>query len=200
MFRLLIVAIVSFGCFGCSTGSQKITQTPPPPYTEPVEYKIGVGDSLSISVWKSPEFTSTIPVRPDGKISIPLVGDVTASGKSSESLAKDIASKLTTYIRNPQVTVIVADAKSTEYLASIRITGAVTSPTSVVYKEGLTVLDLVLQAGGLTYRAAGNKATLYRKVNGKVEPFPVNINDILYKGNIETNYLLAPSDILTVPF
>jgi polysaccharide export outer membrane protein len=158
-----------------------------------------VGDNLSILVWKSPEFTTNVPVRPDGKISLPLVGDILALGKTPISLAEDVTVKLSTYVRSPQVTVTVVGVDSAQYLARVSITGAVNRPVSVAYKQGMTVLDLVLDAGGLTIYAQGNKAKLYRKVDGKVEAFPVNVDDIIKKGNIETNYNLAPTDILTIP-
>lgn len=172
---------------------------PSPLSDAPGEYKIGVSDILTVVVWKSPELSTEAPVRPDGRISVPLGGDVVASGKGVEELSADIATKLSAYVRNPVVTVMVKDPVSAEFARRVRVTGAVDLPQSIQHKEGMTVLDLVLLAGGLTEFAKGNGAKLYRTVDDKVEVYPVNLDDILKRGNIKTNYLLAPSDIITVP-
>ncbi len=198
MFRYVLVVVACAMVFGCSS-SQTINKQPVEWNAQTEEYKVGAGDSLSVLVWKSPEFSVSVPVRPDGFISVPLVGDVLAKGESAKSLADKIAVQLQKFVRNPQVTVTLLDTSSTEYQQRVRVTGAVSQPLSLQYKQGMTVLDLVLQAGGLTQYAQGNRAQLYRKVNDSVEVYPVNIEDILYDGNIKSNYLLAPSDILTIP-
>jgi len=198
MLRFILIVLASIYLTACSN-SQVITKIPTPNLEAPSEYKIGVSDILNVVVWKAPELSTEAPVRPDGRISVPLGGDIVASGNGVEELSADIATKLSAYVRNPVVTVMVRDPVSAEYARRIRITGAVELPQSALYKEGITVLDLVLLAGGLTEFAKGNSAKLYRTVNGKVEVYPVNLNDILKKGNIKTNYLLSPSDILTVP-
>lgn len=169
-----------------------------PPESEEV-YKIGVGDQLQINVWRNPELSMAVPVRPDGKISLPLVGDVSASGLSAEVLAENISKDLGSFIRNPQVTVVVTDPGSAEFQRRIRITGAVNGQLSMPYRDGMTVLDLVLEAGGITEFASGNATKLYRNVEGEVKIYPIRLGDILNKGRLETNYLLLPSDIVTVP-
>lgn len=196
--RALMLTVLSVYLFACSS-SQTVTKIPSLPSDAPSEYKIGVADILSVVVWKSPELSTESTVRPDGRISVPLGGDILAAGKGVEELSADIATKLSSYVRNPVVTVMVRNPVSAEYARRIRVTGAVELPQSVQYKEGMTVLDLVLLAGGLTEFAKGNGAKLYRNSGQKVDVYPVNINDILKKGNIQTNYLLAPSDILTIP-
>jgi len=163
------------------------------------EYKIGVGDQLSVNVWKSPELSLALAVRPDGKISLPLTGDIEASGLSAPALAATITEKLKTYIRNPQVTIIVTSAGSVDYLLRVRVTGAINNPISIAHKDGMTVLDLVLEAGGPNEFASLNRAKLYRRLEGEIKVYDVRLNDILNKGKLETNYLLAPSDIVTVP-
>lgn len=163
------------------------------------EYTIGVGDQLYIDVWKIPELTMAVPVRPDGNISLPLVGDIVAQGSSAEQLAKTITQDLEKYIRSPQVTVIVTNAVSVDYLLRVRVTGAVNNPRSIAHRDGMTVLDLVLEAGGPSIYAAGNGAKLYRKIDGVVKVYPVKLDDILNKGKLETNFTLYPSDIVTVP-
>lgn len=163
------------------------------------DYKIGVGDGIQIRVWKNPDLSVDVPVRPDGKVSAPLVGDIVAAGKTSEQLAAEIAKTLDSFVRNPQVTVIVADPASADYLSRVRVTGAVKSPQSLSHRQGMTVLDVVLQAGGVTPFAVADGALLYRQTKEGLKVYPVYLEQILEKGRLETNYKLAPSDIITVP-
>lgn len=162
-------------------------------------YRIGVGDELKIQVWRNEELSGQVPVRPDGKISSPLVGDVVAAGLNTQELAKTISDKLAAYVRNPEVTVIVTNPASADFLRRVRATGAVRSPLSVSYRQGMTVMDLVLQAGGLTEFAAPSNARLYRTVDGVTKIFAVRLDNILQKGDLTTNYVLYPSDVVTVP-
>jgi polysaccharide export outer membrane protein len=163
------------------------------------EYKIGVGDALSINVWRNPELSLNVPVRPDGKVSMPLIGDVPAADLTAEQLSKNITANLTTFIRNPQVTVIVANPSSSDFQRRVRITGAVSNPQSIPYREGMTVLDLVLLAGGPNQFASANRAKLYRKVGGELKVYPIKLDDLINDGDVATNYALQPSDIVTVP-
>lgn len=163
------------------------------------EYVIGVGDQLRVNVWKNPELSMDVPVRPDGKISLPLIGDINAQGQTAKQLADAITKSLLTYLRSPQVGVIVTNAGSVDYLLRVRVTGAVNNPLSVPHKDGMTVLDLVLEAGGPTQYASSNRAKLYRKIDGEVKVYPIRLHDILNKGQLATNYTLSPSDIVTVP-
>jgi polysaccharide export outer membrane protein len=111
------------------------------------DYLIGVDDMVQVSVWRNPDLGITAPVRPDGKISVPLVGDVTAGGRTPDEVAKDLQQKLAAYVREPQVTVILTELRSHEYLSRVRVTGAVRQPISIPYRQGMTVLDAVLAAG-----------------------------------------------------
>jgi polysaccharide biosynthesis/export protein len=140
-----------------------------------------------------------VPVRPDGKISLPLVGDIMAANLTTVQLSSNIIAGLENYVRNPQVTVIVANPSSSDFLRRVRITGAVRSPQSLPYRDGMTVLDLVLLAGGPNEFASPNKAKLYRKVNGETKVYPIYLSDLIENGKVETNYPLQPSDIVTVP-
>ncbi len=162
-------------------------------------YKIGVGDGLSITVWKNPELSAVLPVRPDGYISVPLLGDVKAEGKEPEQLSKDIRIKLENFIKSPQVTVVLTNAVSSEFLHRVRITGAVKAPASLPHQKGMTVMDVVLLTGGLTEFANGNQTKLYRNTVKGPKVYTVLLDDILEKGDIKTNYLLYPGDILTIP-
>lgn len=183
---------------GCASSGGPVKQ-PPKPDIVVSEYKVGVHDQLAVNVWKSPELSINVTVRPDGKISVPLLGDVVAAKRSTEQLGTAISSGLEKYIRNPEVTVIVTNPHSGQYMQRVRVTGAVENPMSVNHAQGMTVLDLVLEAGGLTEFAVGNKAKLHRDYGDKVEVFPIYLDDILNKGRLDSNYELAPSDVVTIP-
>lgn len=194
----ILMSVIIFGLMACSS-PQKLKNRPTISYNPVAEYLMGVGDEISIAVWKSPDLSVTLPVRPDGKISAPLVGDVRVAGKSASELTADLTKKLSSFIRNPQVTVMVVNPVSATYLRRVRLTGAVKQPISLTYHQGITVLDLVLEGGGLTEFANANATKLYRTVGDNVEIYPVKLKDILDKGLLETNYNLAPLDVITVP-
>lgn len=163
------------------------------------EYRVGIDDVVDINVWRNPELSVSVPVRPDGKISMPLIGDVTAAGLTPEQVAASIKSRLQNYVRDPNVTVIIKDLRSHEYLTLVRVTGAVNKPLSLNFRQGITVLDAVLAAGGLNDYAAANSTKLYRVINGKTHIIYVRLDDILNKGQLETNIELRPRDIIAVP-
>jgi polysaccharide export outer membrane protein len=163
-------------------------------------YHIGVDDMVQVSVWRNPDLSVTVPVRPDGKISLPLVGDVDAGGRTPEEVAADVKQKLATYIRDPQVAVILTELRSHEYLSRVRVTGAVRQPVSITYRQGMTVLDAVLAAGGTNEFASGDRTELYRRDKaGGSEKMPVRLDRIMKKGELDTNYAVRPGDIITVP-
>ncbi len=162
-------------------------------------YTIGVGDQLSVSVWRNPDISVTVPVRPDGMISVPLIGDIQAAEQEPEKLSAEIKRKLSNYIKNPQVTVVVTDAVSSSFLHRVRVTGAVNQPASLPYNKGMTVMDLVLVSGGLTDFANANATKLYRVGTAGTKIYNIKLEDILEKGDIQTNFLLQPGDIVTVP-
>jgi polysaccharide export outer membrane protein len=195
MFGVMITLLLMIGC--APSGPIEIPEAQSN-YSEQ-EYRIGVADQLSINVWRNADLSIAVPVRPDGKISVPLIGDVLAAGKTAEALANDITNQLTEYIRSPQVTVIVSVPASTAFQQTVRITGAVGTAASVPFRDGMTVLDLVLSAGGPTDFASANKSKLYRQTAGETKTYPIYLNDILKKGRLETNYPLAPGDIISVP-
>ena len=162
-------------------------------------YRIGVDDTITVNVWRNPELTVTVPVRPDGKISMPLIGDVTAAGSTPEEVSADISKRLQSYVRDPNVTIMVTGLQSHEYLARLRITGAVNTPSSLNYRQGMTVLDAILAAGSVNDFSAPNNTKLYRKIDGKARVINIRLGDILYEGRLETNIDLRPGDIITVP-
>ena len=172
--------------------SQKVTDTA-------VQYFIGVDDTVQINVWKNPELSVSVPVRPDGKISMPLIGDVKAAGLAPEAVAKDIKKQLGRFVRNPNVTVMVTGLQSHAYLTRLRVTGAVNTPTSITYRPGMTVIDAILDAGGVNDFASPNNTKLYRKIGGKTRVISIYLGNILNDGELETNIDLRPGDIITVP-
>lgn len=163
------------------------------------EYVLGPTDSIQISVWRNQDLSIGVPVRPDGRVSMPLIGDVMATGKTPEQLANEIEQGLASYIREPQVTVVVTSMGSHEFSDRVRVTGAVNQPISVPHRPGMTVLDMMLSAGGANPFANLNSAMLYRALNNTMVAIPVRLDDILNSGDVSTNYRMRPGDILAVP-
>jgi polysaccharide export outer membrane protein len=191
----LIMLLVLAGC-----SSSKPSDMPPLSEAGLLsEYRIGVGDSIQINVWRNPELSLSVPVRPDGKVSMPLIGDILAANRTATELSAAITKDLASYVRNPQVTVIVSNPSSSDFQRRVRITGAVKAPQSIPYREGMTVLDLVLMAGGPNEFASANNAKLYRRINGEVKVYRIRLDNLMSAGDVETNYDLQPSDIVSVP-
>jgi polysaccharide biosynthesis/export protein len=160
-------------------------------------YQIGPGDQLQVFVWRNPELVATVPVRPDGKISTPLVEDMLANGKTPVQLARDIEAVLAEYIRSPQVSVIVLSARST--FSEGRVVGEVAKAQAVPYRKGMTVLDVMLVVGGLDQFAAGNRAKIVRRQDGMETDIPVRLEDLLEDGDMTQNLEVMPGDVLVVP-
>jgi polysaccharide export outer membrane protein len=169
----------------------------PPPQIVGDDYIIGPGDVLQVFVWRNPELTVSVPVRPDGKITTPLVADMVAVGKSPSQLARDVEKVLAEFVRTPQVNIIVTTAAST--FSQVKVMGQVRNPQAMAYREGLRVLDLVLACGGVTDFAAPNRARVVRTVNGKTVETRVKLGDLLEKGDLRQNIELKPGDVLIVP-
>ena len=162
------------------------------------DYLIGPGDTLQIFVWRNQELSVTVPVRPDGRISLPLVEDLPAAGKSPTSLARDVEKALKVFIQEPVVTVIVTNFVG-PYSTQVRVIGEAANPQALPYRENMTVLDVMIAVGGLTQFAAGNRAVLVRRVNGKEEQYRVNIDKLIKDGDLSANVALLPGDVLIVP-
>ncbi len=161
------------------------------------DYVIGPGDTLQVYVFRNPELTVTLPVRPDGKISTPLVEDMVAVGKTPSALARDIEKALSQYVRTPQVNVIVTQPQSA--FSQVKIVGQVLHPQSLPFREGIKVLDAVLASGGLSEFAAGNRAVLDRVVDGKEQKIKLKIDRLVNKGDMSQNLPLRPGDTLFIP-
>jgi polysaccharide export outer membrane protein len=160
-------------------------------------YIIGPGDTLQVFVWRNAELTTTVPVRPDGKISTPLVEDMVAVGKTPSALARDIEVVLAQYVKSPQVNVIVTQPVSA--FSQVKIIGQVIKPQSLPYREGMTVLDAILQSGGLAQFAAGNRAKIVRMEAGKETEIKVRLQALVDGGDMKQNYPLKPGDVVVVP-
>jgi polysaccharide export outer membrane protein len=161
------------------------------------DYRIGPGDTLKISVFQNDNLSATLPVRPDGKISSPLVEDMVAVGKTPTQLARDIEKSLGDYIKAPKVSVVVTVALSV--YSQVKVIGQVKTPESLPFHDGMTVLDAVLAAGGLSQFAAGNRARLVRQDHGKETEIKLKLDDLMNKGDTKQNLPLMPGDILVVP-
>jgi polysaccharide export outer membrane protein len=177
-----------------------VPAAPPPMVAAGVvaeDYIIGPGDSLQVFVWRNPELSVTVPVRPDGKISTPLVENMVAIGKSPSQLARDIEAVLSEFVRAPQVNIIVGNAVST--FSQVKVVGQVRTPQALPYREGLRVLDVVLATGGLTEFAAANRAKIVRVVNGKNTEIRVKLGNLMNKGDLAQNRELKPGDVFIIP-
>jgi polysaccharide export outer membrane protein len=191
----MIVGLVLVG--GCSTAPTVSDLGAASP--QPAErYIIGPGDSLDIFVRDNPTLSTSVPVRPDGRISIPLVQSIVAAGKTPDELAGDLEKQLSQYIRTPLVTVIVKNFVGA-YSQQVRVVGQATTPKSVPYRSGMTVLDLMIEVGGLTKFAAGNSAKIIRHLpDGKEQTIPVRLGQLM-DGAIKDNVVMRPGDILIIP-
>lgn len=192
----VVVALGLFALAGCAS-----TYPPAPtavPKTTQTEYIIGPGDLLNIQVWRNPEVSTTIPVRPDGKVSTPLVEDLVAANKTPSHLARDIEKALSKYIQDPIVTVMVTGFVG-PYDSQVRVIGQAAKPQALQYREKMTLMDVMIAVGGITDFAAGNKASIVRTVNGKQQQFGVRLESLIRDGDISANVDMLPGDVLIIP-
>ena len=182
----------------CALTVSPAAAQPAAPPSDTSRYIIGPGDNLQISVWHNPELSTNVPVRPDGRISTPLVTDVVAAGRTPEELGHDIEARLKKYVSDPLVTVIVSSFVG-PYSQQVRIVGEATTPKSLPYLAHMSVLDAMIAVGGLTPYASGNRAKLVRKVNGKDTETTLRLSDLLKSGDLSANTELQPGDIIIIP-
>jgi polysaccharide biosynthesis/export protein len=194
--RLLCTLMASATLFaGCASSTLPVAPTEA---TAPAaRYKIGPLDTLQITVWRNPELSGPIPVRPDGFISMPLIGDLKAAGKTPSELSADLKVALAKLVIEPLVTVVVTGFQGI-YADQIRVAGDVLKPQSIAYRQDMTVLDLLIQAGGMLETADGNSAVLVRRSEGG-KSYRVRLKDLLKRGDISANVSVLPGDILIVP-
>lgn len=198
-FGTLILAIVSFAFVaGCAGTDYDAGNLPDELAAQSDEYRIGPGDTVQIFVWDHEDLSTTVQVRPDGKISTPLVEDLQASGKTPTDLARDIEVVLSEYVRSPVVTVIMQGFQGVSD-QQVRVVGQAAEPQALQYRQGMTVLDVVIAVGGLSEFAAGNRAKIIRELGGESVEIRVRLDDLLNKGRIEENIRMLPGDVLIIP-
>jgi len=212
MKSFAIIGVIAISCIAGNLAIGQQTPAAPAPAVAPqnapvapapqdpavgANYLIGPGDTLQIFVWRNQELTVTVPVRPDGKISTPLVEDMVAVGKTPSLLARDIEKVLAEFIRSPQVNVIVTIPVSA--FSQVKVIGQVTTPQSLPFREGMRVLDAILSTGGLGPFAAGNRAKIVRRVDGKEVTLRVKVANLVNKGDMAQNLELRPGDVLVIP-
>jgi len=182
---------------GCASGPV----LPPAPTAaataDSYSYLIGAGDTLNIIVWRNPELSMSVPVRPDGKVAAPLVDEIIAQGKTSIQLARDVETQLGKYVRDPVVTVLVTGFVG-PYSEQIRVIGEAAKPQALSYKKNMTLLDVMIAVGGLTDFAAGNNATIVRTSDGGKQ-YAVRLKDLVKRGDVSANVEVKPGDILVIP-
>lgn len=200
--NLLFVMFLSLGGLAAlGMGCSSVYHIPPSATKKPPEtarYIIGPRDTLKIFVWQHPDISTTVPVQPDGNITIPLVEDMPASGKTSSQLARDLEKALDKFLKTPIVTVTVTDFIGT-FREQIRVVGQATRPQAVSYRNNMTLLDIMIEVGGLTEFASGNQAKIVRYIHGKPLEFNVRLGDLLKKGDMSVNLEMHPGDILIIP-
>ncbi len=200
--RLYSVAAVAALLTVALSGCAKPMYPNPPEATYQLrgayKYKIGAGDSVQVYVWRYPEVSMTVPVRPDGFISAPLLEDIPAAGKTPTELARDLEEALAVYLRDPLVTVIVQGFRGV-YPEQIRVLGEASRPQNFPYTDGLTLLDLMITVGGLTNFAAGNQAVLVRFEEGEKKSYTVRLDDLVKRADLTANVDMRPGDILIIP-
>jgi polysaccharide biosynthesis/export protein len=191
---LLSLSLLATGC----GGRTKVVDAPPPEAPVQTEYRIGPGDTLQVFVWNHPELTVTVPVRPDGLISTPLVENLGAAGKTPSQLSRDLEKALAEYVRSPTVNVIVTNFVGA-LADQVRVVGQAQKPQALPYRANMTVLDVMIAVGGLSEFAAGNRAVILRQEGDKNLRIPVRLSDLVNDGDIGANLTMRPGDVLIIP-
>jgi polysaccharide export outer membrane protein len=191
----LVIGGLMAGC--ASLGGSSVPAAPATVSSDEYSYVIGAGDNLNILVWRNPELSMSVPVRPDGKIAAPLVDEIVVQGKTSVQVAREVEKQLSKYVRDPVVTVIVTSFVG-PYSEQIRVVGEAAKPQFLPFKQKMTVLDVMIAVGGLTDFAAGNSATILRTAEGNKQ-YSVRLKDLLKRGDVTANVEMRPGDILIIP-
>ena len=196
----IVAVLASSALSGCAFWLDKAPVGPKAPevYSSAPEYIIGPGDTLQVFVWRNAELSVTVPVRPDGRFSMPLLQDMQAAGKAPSQVAADIERDLQKYVREPVVTVIVQTVQGVGQ-GNVSVVGEAVTPRSVPYRAGLTLLDVMIEVGGLTQFANGNDARLVRMMGGRTKEFRIRVADLMKDGDTSANVELAPGDVVRIP-
>lgn len=200
MILLASAAALLSGCASGADGELPAAAFVPVEEGPSANYVIGPMDQLQVFVWRNPELSTNVTVRPDGRITVPLIEDLAATGKTPTALADDIEKSLATYIQNPIVSVIVGGFNG-PFAQQVRIVGEATKPAAIPYRANMTVLDAMIAVGGLTEYAAGNRATLirYDRASGKQREYRVKLESLLEDGKTSANVRLEPGDVIIIP-
>lgn len=195
MMRTAAVVLTASVLAACSSSS-----LPPAPAkaAQPTyNYQIGAGDTLAVSVWRHPELSTTVPVRPDGKVTTPLIEDITAIGRTPADLSREIEQRLSKFVREPSVTIAVTNfvGNTSE---QVRVVGQAAKPAALNYKQGMTLLDVMILVGGITDNAAGNRAILIRQSESNKQ-YSVRLRDLLKGGDVSANVEVLPGDVIMIP-
>jgi len=195
--RWLLLVLASVWLVGCASNAPKLPAAPASAASADYNYIVGPGDSLNIIVWRNPELSMMVPVRPDGKLSTPLVDELVAQGKTSVQIARDVEQAISKFVRDPIVTVIVTSFVG-PYSEQIRVVGEAAKPQALPFKQKMTLLDVMIAVGGLTDFADGNAASILRVSDGGKQ-YAVRIKDLIKRGDITANVEMRPGDILIIP-
>lgn len=195
--RLAALAMLTLAVTGCSRNPELASASATTPPATAL-YRIGPGDTLRVFVWGNPGLSDEVPVRPDGRISIPLLEDVAAANKTPSELSREIEQQLSAFVADPLVTVIVTEFVG-PFSEQVRVVGEAVEPRAIPYREDMTVLDVVIEAGGLTEFAAGNRATLVRTLDGQEKEYNVRLDDLVRDGDISANVDMRPGDVVIIP-
>ena len=203
-FQCLVKSLIIMGGLilaGCSNGPS--ASLPPANFVQANEspgpqYIVGPLDTLQIFVWRNPELTTGVTVRPDGRFSVPLIDDLSATGKTPTELARDIEKRLSEFIQSPIVTVIVTGFQG-PFAQQVRVVGSATTPQAIPYRSNMTLLDVMIAVGGLTEFAAGNSATLARVEDGSQREYGLKIDDLIRDGDVRANVQIYPGDVIIIP-
>ncbi len=199
--RALLMVVGLGGAVAVLAACERLPDAPVRPATpavQPQGYRIAPGDTLAVFVWQDRDLSLTVRVRPDGRISLPLVGEVEAAGKSPGALSRELEQRFAAWVQDPAVTVVVRESGG-PVAADIRIVGEAAKPTTLVWRPGLTVLDAVIAAGGLSEFADGNRTILVRRQGREFVRYRVRLDDLLTAGDMSANVELAPGDVLVIP-
>jgi polysaccharide export outer membrane protein len=196
---LVTSVLLAFSLLAAACGGRtKVVDAPPPEAAVQTEYRMGPGDSLQVFVWNHPELSVTVPVRPDGLISTPLVENMLAGGKTPSQLSRDLEKALAEYVRSPTVNVIVTGFVGA-LADQVRVVGQAQRPQALPYRANMTVLDVMIAVGGLSEFAAGNRAVVVRQEGDKNLRIPVRLSDLIKDGDIGANLTMRPGDVLIIP-
>ena len=195
--RLVALGALVLTVAGCAFNSPKYPPAPAAAASQDYNYIVGPGDALNIIVWRNPELSMSVPVRPDGKVATPLVDELVAQGKTGTEIARDVEKALAKFVRDPIVTVIVTNFVG-PYSEQIRVVGEAAKPQFLPYKQKMTLLDVMIAVGGLTDFADGNAASILRAAEGEKQ-YAVRIKDLIKRGDMSANVEMKPGDILIIP-